>query len=302
MTHNKVKQYINSKSLNKVISDVTEFLKEIKGIEAISLGGSLCKNYEDGRSDIDLNILFYGGKPINIAILKKKICAFGDYTNPLVMDFGQLGPLISGSSWFVYKGINIEIFYWDINSINSIIDRCKSGSINMNDLNIERILPYGFYSYYYLGIINNMMPLYDPIGVCRILKKKVKRYPTKLKKRIINLFLFDAYESLRHAEKASKRKNLHIVFGSIIRIMSDLLKVLYAFNEIYMIDEKHYEADLFLFKKLPTNFVKRYRLITSVMSGDSKLACAIVKTLIKDVTVLCKDDFVPQYYNFRLNG
>ena len=65
------------------------------------------------------------------------------------------------------------------------------------------------------------------------------------------LIFFKRCPSLSHAcQKASVRKNLHIVSGALLRLISDLIKVLYALNETYMIDENIIKLISFTSKNL----------------------------------------------------
>ena len=169
-------QIINKFLFNKeaALSNLVDIIKSVDGVKSIVASGSYSLDLSDNMSDVDLIIFYDECNPINVKGLNSILCSIGDFKNPIVSQIGDWDPFLNGGAWFVYQGTNIDLYYCNINILEATISNCKQGNISFNDVNMERIVPFGYYNFYLLGMVKKMVSLSDPNGINKYLKKRLR--------------------------------------------------------------------------------------------------------------------------------
>ncbi|MFH0987638.1 MAG: nucleotidyltransferase domain-containing protein [Patescibacteria group bacterium] len=272
----------------RLINFVVRRLKNLRGIKAVTLGGSWAAKLQRPDSDIDIGLYYKEDNPIDVLALRKKVNEINDRKNPAVSDIGKWGKWVDGGAWLKIKSQRFDLIYRNLDFVSRIIDDCRKGKIQ-SDYYQQPV--FGFHSYIYLGEIRFGRALYDPQGYIKRLKEKVNKYPIPLKRKIINTFLWDAEFTLRYAKGCCRREEIYIEAGSLFRVASDLIQAIYAINRRYFIGDKRLYRDLNKFKKLPKNFIKRANEIFGLAGKDKKsLANSIskIEKLFREVVSLTK--------------
>ena len=153
----------------------------------------------------------------------------------LVTEVGEWGPWINGGGWLRVGGRPVDLLYRDADEVAGVIQRCKAGETNCH---YQPGHPHGFHEHIYLGEIFHCRILYDPEDLLAKLKTAVAIYPPKLKRTIVDKYLWEAEFSLSIARKPAVRGEAYYVSGCLFRGVSCLVQTLFAVNERYFVNEK----------------------------------------------------------------
>lgn len=281
--------------IDPILTKITSLLKDVHGVSAIVLGGSWASGTQRADSDIDLGIYYEENNPLDIEGIKKIASELNDLPNPVVTKLGEWGKWVNGGAWLTIRGQRVDLLYRNLDFISSVINDTLSG-IKVSDYYQQP--PYGFQSYIYCAEIKICKILFDSNNSISTLKDKLQVYPPALRKTIINEFLWDAQFSLEHAKKSARRGEVYVVTGCLTKIMSDLVQVLYAINDVFFIGDKHLYQDVTTFKNVPVNFLDRLKKILGNPGLDSTQLNYTVdqaETLFQDFRELCGNEFIPKF-------
>ncbi len=216
---------------------IADRLKKIKGIIAITLGGSLARNEENPDSDIDLGLYYDPQQPPSINDLNLLAAELDDsHSQNLITDFGEWGCWVNGGGWLTVNRQAVDWLYRDISLVAKVIKDCQSGKTSCHYYPGH---PHGFHDYYYLSEIYYSRLLYDTNGILAAFKQQVEHYPPLLKKAIIEKYIWEADFSLKACLKSAKRRDVFYVAGCLFRSIACLTQVIFALNEKYFINEKN---------------------------------------------------------------
>lgn len=280
---------------NILINSIVKKLKLIPNISAIVLGGSYATGAQRPDSDIDLGLYYREKKPFEIKSITKLANELNDTPDPLVSDFGGWGHWVNGGAWLTIKGQRLDFIYRNLDFVEKVIDNCINGIIE-SDYYQEP--PSGFHSYTYCAEILSNKALYDEENISQTLKDRLKTYPSKLKSKIINGFLWDTEFSLSRARKFASRNEVYLVTSSLTRIAHDLTQVLYALNEVYFLSEKKTYRDIPKFSIVPDNYIeKTEKTLGNIGANIESLTKSldIFSDLIEEFKTLSKDIYFPKY-------
>jgi len=224
----------------------------IDGVAAIALGGSRARGTADRQSDVDLGIYYNGERPFSIGALDRAARDLDDrHISGLVTDFGAWGPGVNGGGWLTLDGIHVDFLYRDLNVVARAIDECLEGRVqSLHQLGH----PLGFQNQIYAGETQVCQALYDPQGALAELKARVADYPEPLRATIITKHLFDAEFELTIAGKPASRCDTMYVAGCLFRAAGFMVRVLYALNRTFFINEKGAMAEARTFTLAPPAF------------------------------------------------
>ncbi|MHB8384509.1 MAG: nucleotidyltransferase domain-containing protein [Candidatus Binataceae bacterium] len=220
------------KTLNRVAARVAA----VVGIEAIVLGGSRARGTADAHSDIDLGLYYDSGRPFRIAELDRAARSLDDRGAPgLVTPIGAWGPGVNGGGWLRIDGYHVDFLYRDLAAVRAAIDECRAG----DPKTVYQLgHPCGFHNQIYPGEINCCRILFDRSRRITRLKRRVARYPEKLRRAIARKHLFDAAFELAITDKPAARGDVMYVAGCLFRAASFMTIVTYAMNRRWLINEK----------------------------------------------------------------
>ena len=90
----------------------------------------------------------------------------------------------------------------------------------------------------YLAEMFHCRPLHDPDGALAALKAAAVPYPSRLRRQLVDEFLFEAAFALDTSRKSAARGDVFHVTGNLFRAAAALVQVLFALNERYLMNEK----------------------------------------------------------------
>ena len=196
---------------NRNLSTIIDALSQVSGIEAIVLGGSRARGTHTPESDFDLGIYYHSTKPLNIKHLNQVAAELDDsHRRDLVTDPGGWGPWINGGGWLTIKGQAVDLIYRELDRVTHVIRNAIEGRFEMV---YQPGHPHGFPSYIYMSEVALCQPLWDPRGTLWDLKPSTQPYPTRLKRKIIDKFWWEAGFSLKNAKRACKTGDVAYAAG-----------------------------------------------------------------------------------------
>jgi predicted nucleotidyltransferase len=277
---------------SELVHNIVNKLISVQGMQAIVLGGSWASGTQRPDSDIDLGLYYFADQPLNIQQVRNIAIELNDVPNPVVTDLGEWGRWVNGGAWLTIQAQRVDFLYRNIDFVASIIDDCNRGKIQSD---YWQQPPYGFHSYIYCAETNICKILYDPNATIQTLKARAAHYPQLLKRTIINEFAWSAEFTLQVAKKSA---GVYFVAGCLARLVSCLVQVLYALNEIYFISDKRMYKDEESFDIKPKNLSTRVNRILGAVGRnreglDESLQSA--EALLAEVIMLCGDQYQAKY-------
>jgi hypothetical protein len=165
------------------------------------------------------------------------------------------------------EGIPVDFLYRDVAQVNQVIDDCCNGHITID---YQTGHPHSFVSSIYMGEAAFCLPLYDPHSVLAALKAKTTPYPAKLKQATIDKFAWEISFSLVVAQKAVARGDVAYAAGCCFRSVACMNQVLFALNELYLLNEKGAVALASGFTLCPADYQGRIKSVFALLAADAE--------------------------------
>ena len=243
---------MDTASQHTLAEELAERLGWIRGVQAVTLGGSLARGRGQPGSDIDLGVYHHAATPPDIWAFKALARAVDDSgSDDTVTGYGGWGTWVNGGAWLNVKGQRVDLIYRDLDRVVKVLKQCRAGQP-------ERVLhgghPHGFHSPSYLGEVYYARILYDPEEKLHALQAQLAVYPPKLKAALITTFLHEAEFALAISEKSVQRAESSYVAGCFFECVYSLVQVLFALNARYFVNEKGAIAETRTFAKGPQAF------------------------------------------------
>ncbi|WP_434042798.1 MULTISPECIES: nucleotidyltransferase domain-containing protein [Sorangium] len=290
-----------------VAARVAARLGAIPGVAAVVLGGSRARGEGHPDSDIDLGIYYEPERPPDLEALRalaRELCAGGpaDGVAPLakelhgsvpedvVTPIGAWGPWINGGAWLEVEGRRVDWLYRDLARVRRVIEACRAGQVTCD---YQPGHPHGFLDAIYLAEVHDCRPLVDPEGALGPLKALVTPYPPRLRRAIIDRFLWEAGFALDTAQKAGRRGDVLYVSGCLFRAAACLVQALFALNERYVSNEKGALRRTRALARCPENFADR---VEAALAAPGQGAEALLgslgrmEALAREARDLCRLD------------
>lgn len=256
-----------------LISEITQHLQAINGVEAVALGGSRARGTHKPDSDIDIGIYYRNEHPLDLIALERLANEIDDqHRTDLVTEIGGWGPWINGGGWLTVKTLPVDFLYRDLDLVCAIIDDCCSGQVQIF---YQPGHPHGFITHIYMAEVAFCQPLFDPKGTLEQLKALTIPYPPKLKQAILKKFYWEADFSLRIARKSISRGDVSYAAGCCFRCVSCLMQTLFALNGQYWMNEKGAVAIASTFALCPAQLQPRIEDAFAQLATPGGIARAI---------------------------
>lgn len=263
--------------IEDLIQHIVEEVKPVPGVRALALGGSRARGTHTASSDIDLGIYCHPGQPLDIAALSAVAARLDDRHNlDLVTPVGGWGPWINGGGWLTVDGQAVDFVYRDLAKLEGVIDDCLGGII---EIFYQPGHPHGFVTSIYAGEAAVCRPLWDPGGVLAGLKAKVTPYPQALRAAEIDKFAWEIGFSVMIAKKSIVRADVTYAAGACFRGAMCLLRVLFALNREYWLNEKGAVAQADSFALKPAAFRQRIEDVFGMLQAQTEAIRAAVEVL-----------------------
>ncbi|HEY3290690.1 MAG TPA: nucleotidyltransferase domain-containing protein [Anaerolineae bacterium] len=261
-------------------------LAQIKGIEAVVLGGSYARGTARDTSDLDIGLYYHEEAPFAIADVRAIAESVSMQGKPVVTDFYGWGPWVNGGAWIHTAAGKVDFLYRNLGQVERTIQEARQGILRHDYMQQPSN---GFYSVIYLAETQICVTLYDPAGHVARLKRLVEPYPPALKERIVNDMLWSADFSLLHARDFAVAGDVYNTVGCLTRIAAAMTQALFALNERYFISDKKALDEIAKFECVPLRYTDQLRGILAYPGATSEelvYTVAALASLWQVVTVL----------------
>jgi predicted nucleotidyltransferase len=243
---------------SELLRVVLDELKPVPGVAAVVLGGSYACGTQREDSDLDVAIYYEPETPFAVGEIRRIAAAVSRENDPLVTDFYGWGAWVNGGAWIHSDAGRLDLLYRNLHQVRQTIDEARRGIVH-HDYYQQPV--YGFYSVIYLAETAACIPLYDPMGRIADLKRKVAKYPSPLRQRIVADSLWIAEFTLNHARLFAAREDTYNTVGCLTRVAGALTQALFALNEVYFMTDKNAMGMIANFKVAPTSYVEQMRAL-----------------------------------------
>ena len=275
--------------IQPILDKVTTALSGASGVVSVVLGGSRARGTNRPDADIDIGIYYdltQGFSTEKIGEIASKL----DDTRrkDIITPLGAWGEWINGGGWLMMDGWHVDFIFRDIHRVEQVIQDCLAGKISAH---YHTGHPHAYINGMYLGEVAICKILTDQNGRLKALKERTTPYSPKMKKSLVNYFMFEAGFSLLFAEDNADKDDLYYVAGHLFRVVSCLNQVLFALNEEYCLNEKKAVKMITNFPQAPLDYKKRVDEIFSLLSvnpSNTIKACGKLKQLIEEVKAIAE--------------
>jgi len=277
--------------IQPVLDKVTTALNGVTGVVGVVLGGSRARSTNRPDADIDIGIYYdltQGFSTEEIGEIASKLD--DTHRKDIITPLGAWGGWINGGGWLVIDGWHVDFIFRDIHRVEQVIQDCLAGKISAH---YHTGHPHAYINAMYLGEVAICKILTDQDGRLKALKERTTPYSQKMKKSMVNYFMFEAGFSLMFAEDNANKDDLYYVAGHLFRAVSCLNQVLFALNEEYCLNEKKAVKMIEGFAQTPANYKERVDeifLLLSVNPSNTIKACGELKQLIEEVKAISEAD------------
>ncbi|MDW8517587.1 nucleotidyltransferase domain-containing protein [Priestia flexa] len=253
-------------SVQYIVNEISNGLKDIPGIVGIVLGGSRARGTNHPTSDIDIGIYYDQSKGFDVEEVSKIATKLDDdHRENSITSLGEWGAWINGGGWLVVQGYHVDLIFRDIKRVSEVIDDCLEGIVSTH---YHTGHPHAYLNVMYMGEISICKILFERTKQISDLKAKTSPYPKPLKDAIIGYFMFEASFSLMFAKDNVDKDDVSYVMGHCFRTISCLNQVLFALNEEYCINEKKAVRMIESFSSKPKEYKGRIDKIISLISSN----------------------------------
>ena len=261
----------------ELVSSLAKRLAAVRGIEALVLGGSHARGRAQPGSDIDLGLLYSQEAPFSIQELHELAKAVNDRADPVVTDFYEWGPWVNGGAWLTIAGQRVDFLYRSVEHVEQVIAEAEAGQY---ELHYDQQPPFGFFSGTYLGELAVCVPLFDPQARLYALKRRVAHYPEALRQAVVKDYLWAAEFGLAgFAGTFATRCDCYGTAACLTRVVNQLVLVLFAFNRMYLVNDKTALAEIAEFERAPQAFGPRVQKTFGQLGTSSEELAAAVESI-----------------------
>ncbi len=277
-----------------VLEDTVAALIAVRGVLAIGLGGSFARGTQRPDSDLDVGLYYSEGAPFAIDGIRH-VAERIAVAKPVVTDFYEWGPWVNGGAWIPTRAGKLDFLYRNVEQVRRAIVDARAGKVA---LDFRQQPPFGFHNVIYLAETDAVVPLHDPDGVLKSLKRSAARYPAALRRTIIADYLWGAEFTLLFARDFAGRADVYNVVGCLTRGLSYLTQVLFALNETYFIADKGALETISQFAVKPDAYADRVRCILArpgATAAELRETVGGLESLVRDVLALAGPRYRPKY-------
>lgn len=256
------------------LEKVSQAFSSIPGLLGSTLGGSRASGLAKPNSDIDVGVYYDDANRPPFADLlavatelddRGQIDGYGEY--------GHWGPWVNGGFWTRVDGQKVDILVRSARKVDECLDECLRGNTRIE---YQVGHPHGYTNAHYLGEVALGVILQDPAARIQGWKDQLDPYPSRLSEALRAQFIFEADFSLHIAESAAARGDSTHVYGCLYRAIACVNQVLFAANQVFLINEKGATAAASEMPIAPSAYGER---VDAILGSHTATADALLSTV-----------------------
>lgn len=214
-------------------------LSQVRGVNAVALGGSQSRGEAAVNSDYDIGVYYLAGALDEIGLSNCLQELDDNHGEKLLNPPGEWGPWINGGAWLTVGGAPVDILLRETGRVEAVLGDCLAGRITVD---YQCGHPFGFTNTIYAAEIHYCKPLWQdssaPVGRLKGMLAADGGYPAAMREAVIRKFLWEAWFALSCARKPAVGGEINYAMGSVFRAVCAWTEVLYALNSRYLMNEK----------------------------------------------------------------
>lgn len=256
-------------NLQFLASNISKVYSQNPKVDAVLIGGSVSRNWNDEYSDIELFVFWKEGpteedRKVSINLVNGRIIDFHPYEEE------------EWSETYVTNGVKFEIS----NFLTSTIQKTINDVIVEFDTDLDKQC--------LVAAVYDGIPLYGE-ELLRKLKKKVEIYPKELSLGMIRDNI-DLGNRWNNREALLKRKDWLMLYKVIVSVQTNLMGILFGLNKLYVHHPafKWQKHSLEAMKIVPRNIFNRF---TSILLNHPNESVSELEDIIKEIYELIKTEY-----------
>jgi Nucleotidyltransferase domain len=265
------------------LRDIAEGLTEVRGIQAVALGGSRARGEHSATSDVDLGL--YYRPPLDVRTLEDLASRIAG-ADARVTAPGEWGPWVDGGGWLCIEGTAVDWLYRDLDRVRRSILDAQQGRLAWH---FQVGHPLGVPDFLYAGEVALAVVLVDPSGELRALQEEARKYPPKLRDAVVS-GLWEAGFCLENARKAVSRADSAYVCGCLFRAVLLCAHALHAHAGRWVVHEKGAVTAAGHLPESPSDFAARAHALcagASAFGGDLGATLTAAQRLLDETMRVC---------------
>ena len=209
-------------------------LSRVRGVVAVSLGGSVARGSQDAASDVDIGLYYARDAPLDVLGLRTLANEVDDRGSVELTDLGGWGPRINGGGWLVIGGRRVDWLYREIDAVRDAIAECRAGrSVPIH----QPGHPWGWQAQIYAGEVVYGVSLADAHDELGRLRGAALPYPEALRDAKLRT-LWEAGFTLDVAETSAARGSVVHVVACLSSVAATIADAIFAAGGLYRVNEK----------------------------------------------------------------
>lgn len=256
-------------NLQFLASNISKVYSQNPKVDAVLIGGSVSRNWNDEYSDIELFVFWKEGpteedRKVSINLVNGRIIDFHPYEEE------------EWSETYVTNGVKFEIS----NFLTSTIQKTINDVIVEFDTDLDKQC--------LVAAVYDGIPLYGE-ELLRKLKKKVEIYPKELSLGMIRDNI-DLGNRWNNREALLKREDWLMLYKVIVSVQTNLMGILFGLNKLYVHHPafKWQKHSLEAMKIVPRNIFNRF---TSILLNHPNESVSELEDIIKEIYELIKTEY-----------
>lgn len=260
-----------SEKITAMVEILCPLLRQFaRGEYALAVGGAHAKQVADEESDLDLYVFAEAVLPnADRTELTQKWSA--DVRG--VSAWGVTAPLEQCGTDFYCNNLKVECWFRNTTRVDHTIDECVEGIVRRDFVTWTTT---GFYNHCCLSDLHAMIPIDDPSGILARWKSRIRTYPPKLRKTIIEHHLAAArfWPNNFHYHSAIERRDVIYTTGIVQQVVHNLIQVIFAANRVYFPGDKKLAEAISHLNRVPEHFSER---VQRLLFPDSSISVALLR-------------------------
>ncbi|MFE1960533.1 nucleotidyltransferase domain-containing protein [Streptomyces sp. NPDC059479] len=279
-------------------------LTRVRGVRAVTLGGSRARGTHRPDSDWDLGVYYRGGhggidgghggidraaSGLDRAALAELAALAAEMTgSPVeVAGPGEWGPWVNGGAWLSVDGVAVDWILRDLDRVERVWEQCREGRF---EVGTQPGHPLGFWSPAYASEVALCHVLADPTGELTALREAARTYPEPLRRALAEA-AWEADFSVAAARKSASGVTggragagdaLHVSL-CLSRAFGILVQALLAHHRVWCLNEKGATATAAALPDTPPDFAARIARALRSLDAEAVEAAGALVTEVRTV-------------------
>ncbi|MYZ37372.1 MULTISPECIES: nucleotidyltransferase domain-containing protein [unclassified Streptomyces] len=271
-------------------------LTRVRGVRAVTLGGSRARGTHRPDSDWDLGVYYRGGNGgidgghsgldraasgLGRAALAELAELAAEMTgSPVeVAGPGEWGPWVNGGAWLSVDGVAVDWILRDLHRVERVWEQCREGRF---EVGTQPGHPLGSWSPAYAGEVALCRVLADPTGELTALREAARAYPEPLRRALAEA-AWEADFSVAAARKSAGAGDALHVSLCLSRAFGILVQALLAHHRVWCLNEKGATATAAALPDTPPDFAARIARALRSLDAEAVEAAGALVTEVRTV-------------------